>query len=90
MSRSAQASDFAQKLICRRIDPNPQIASRVGIIMGHSDRVGAKMNQWLLNLPVLESYLIAIPAIMAGSILLLGGIVLLLEPRHENGGSRSE
>jgi hypothetical protein len=48
------------------------------------------MNQWLLNLPLLESYLIAIPAIMAGSILLLGGIVLLIEPRHENGGSRSE
>ena len=48
------------------------------------------MKQWLLNMPVLESYLIAIPAIMVGSILLLGGIVLLLEPRHENGGSRPQ
>lgn len=58
--------------------------------MGHAEPVGAKMNQWLLNLPVYESYLIAIPAIMLGSILLLGGIVLLFEPRHENGGSRPQ
>ena len=38
------------------------------------------MNQWLLNLPAYESYLIAIPAIMVGSVLLVGAIVLLFEP----------
>lgn len=42
------------------------------------------MNQWLANLPAFESYLIAIPAIMIGSILLVGAIVLLFEPRNEN------
>jgi hypothetical protein len=47
--------------------------------------MGANMN-WLLNLPPLEGYLIAIPAIMVGSILLVGAIVLLFEPRH-NGDS---
>jgi len=47
--------------------------------------MGANMN-WILNLPPLESYLIAIPAIMVGSILLVGAIVLLLEPRHDNDG----
>lgn len=44
------------------------------------------MTHWLLSLPPLESYLIAIPAIMVGSILLVGAIVLLLEPRHDNDG----
>ena len=48
--------------------------------------MGATMNHWLLSLPPLESYLIAIPAIMVGSILLVGAIVLLLEPRHDNDG----
>ena len=47
--------------------------------------MGANMN-WLLNLPPFEGYLIAIPAIMVGSILLVGAIVLLFEPRH-NGDS---
>ena len=47
--------------------------------------MGANMN-WLLNLPPLEGYLIAIPAIMVGSILLVGAIVLLFESRH-NGDS---
>jgi hypothetical protein len=46
------------------------------------------MNQWLQNLPAFETYLIAIPAILVGSILLIGGIVLLLETRHENDGSQ--
>ena len=45
--------------------------------------MGANMN-WLLNLPPLEGYLIAIPAIMVGSILLVGAIVLLFEPRHDD------
>ena len=40
--------------------------------------MGANMN-WLLNLPPFEGYLIAIPAIMVGSILLVGAIVLLFE-----------
>jgi hypothetical protein len=52
---------------------------------GADNRMGANMN-WILNLPPLESYLIAIPAIMVGSILLVGAIVLLLEPRHDNDG----
>jgi hypothetical protein len=47
---------------------------------------GAKMNQWLLNLPPFESYLIAIPAIMVGSVLLVGAIVLLFEPHDESDG----
>lgn len=55
--------------------------------MGARRSVGAKMNQRLPNLLALESYLIAIPSIMVGSILLLGGIVLLFEPRHENDGA---
>ena len=45
--------------------------------------MGANMN-WLLNLPPLEGYLIAIPAIMVGSILLVGAIVLLFEPRRDD------
>jgi len=38
------------------------------------------------ELAALEGYLIAIPAIMVGSILLVGAIVLLFESRH-NGDS---
>jgi hypothetical protein len=53
---------------------------------GAGKRMGAKMNQWLLNLPPYESYLIAIPAIMVGSVLLVGAIILLFEPQHENDG----
>jgi hypothetical protein len=37
------------------------------------------MDQWLSNLSPFETYLIAVPAIMLGSILFLGGIILLLE-----------
>lgn len=74
--------------------PKDRSETSDGVARWHQDgalrSVGAKMNQWLLNMPVIDSYLIAIPAIMVGSILLLGGIVLLFEPRHENGGSRSE
>jgi hypothetical protein len=40
------------------------------------------MGQSLSNLSSFEMYLIAIPAIMLGSILFLGGIILLLEPRN--------
>jgi len=54
-------------------------------LQGATNRMGANMN-WLLNLPPLEGYLIAIPAIMVGSILLVGAIVLLFESRH-NGDS---
>jgi hypothetical protein len=42
------------------------------------------MDQWLSNLSPFETYLIAVPAIMLGSILFLGGIILLLEPRKSN------
>jgi hypothetical protein len=42
------------------------------------------MDQWLSNLSPFEIYLIAAPAIMLGSILFLGGIILLLEPRNQN------
>jgi hypothetical protein len=42
------------------------------------------MDQWLPNLSPFETYLIAIPAIMLGSILFLGGIILLLESRKKN------
>jgi hypothetical protein len=42
------------------------------------------MEQLLPNLSAFESYLIAMPAIMIGSILFLGGIILLLEPRKKN------
>ena len=41
------------------------------------------MNQWLANLSPFEVYLIAVPSIMLGSILFLGGIIRLLE--HRNG-----
>ena len=43
--------------------------------------MGSDMGQWLSNLSPLAIYLIAAPAIMLGAILLLGGIILLLEPR---------
>jgi hypothetical protein len=46
--------------------------------------MGTDMDQWLLNLPPYESYLIAITAIMVGSVLLVGAIVLLFEPRDKN------
>ena len=42
------------------------------------------MDQWLSNLSPFETYPIAMPAIMLGSILFLGGIILLLEPRKKN------
>ena len=42
------------------------------------------MDQWLSNLSPFETYLIAMPAIMLGSILFLGGIILLLEPRKKD------
>jgi hypothetical protein len=42
------------------------------------------MDQWLSNLSPFETYLIAMPAIMLGSILFLGGIILLLEPGKKN------
>lgn len=45
--------------------------------------MGANMN-WLLNLPPFEGNLVAIPAIMVGAILLVGAIVLLFEPRHDD------
>jgi hypothetical protein len=42
------------------------------------------MDQYLSNLSPFETYLIAMPAIMFGSILFLGGIILLLETRKKN------
>ena len=42
------------------------------------------MDQWLSNLSPFETYLIAVPAIMLGSILFLGGIILLLGGRNKN------
>ena len=42
------------------------------------------MAQWLSDLSPFETYLIAMPAIMFGSILFLGGIILLLEPHNKN------
>ncbi len=42
------------------------------------------MGEWLSNLSPFETFLIAVPAIMLGSILFLGGIILLLEPRNKN------
>ena len=42
--------------------------------------------QWLMNLPPLETYLIAVPSVLLGAILFLGGIILLLETWHRNGG----
>ena len=48
------------------------------------------MDQWLSNLSPLETYLIAVPAIMLGSILFLGGIILLLERRNKNDAETPE
>ena len=42
------------------------------------------MDQWLSNFSPFEVYLIAVPTIMLGSILFLGGIILLLESRKKN------
>ena len=42
------------------------------------------MGEWLSNLSPFETYLIAVPAIMLGAILFLGGIILLLERRTKN------
>ena len=42
------------------------------------------MIQSLSNFSSFGMYLFAIPAIMLGSILCLGGIILLLEPRNKN------
>ena len=46
------------------------------------------MNEWLLGLPPFEAYLVAIPAIMVGAILLVGGIVLLFEGRDRSDANR--
>jgi len=42
------------------------------------------MDQWLLNFSPFEVYLIAVPAIMLGSILFLGGISLMKKKRKKN------
>jgi hypothetical protein len=42
------------------------------------------MGEWVSNLSPFETFLIAVPAIMLGSILFLGGIILLLEPRNKD------
>ena len=39
---------------------------------------------WFSNLSPFETYLVALPAVMFGSILFLAGIILLLEPRNKN------
>ena len=39
---------------------------------------------WLSNLSPFETYLVALAAVMFGSILFLAGIILLLEPRNKN------
>jgi len=39
---------------------------------------------WPSNSSPFETYLIAVPAIMLGVILFLGGIILLLEPKNKN------
>jgi hypothetical protein len=39
------------------------------------------MDEWISNLSPWATYLIAASAIMLGAIFLLGGIILLLEPR---------
>lgn len=70
-------------MFCRKEgELNPSLPSAFAITGGKP--IGAKMNQWLLNLPAYESYLIAIPAIMVGSVLLVGAIVLLFEPHDES------
>ena len=44
---------------------------------------GLESRRRLSDLSPFETYLVCIPAIMLGSILLLGGIILLLEPRKK-------
>jgi len=39
------------------------------------------LDQWLSRLSPLENYLIAVPTLVLGAILLVGGIILLFEPR---------
>ena len=50
----------------------------------------ANMEQWLSNLSPIETYLIAVPAVMLGSVLLVGGIVLLFEPRTMSDAEKLE
>jgi len=42
------------------------------------------MDAWLSSLSLFQAYLLAVPAIMLGAILFLGGIILLLEHRKTN------
>ena len=44
---------------------------------------GLESRRRLSDLSPFETYLVCVPAIMLGSILLLGGIILLLEPRKK-------
>ena len=46
--------------------------------------VGTMLGEWLSNLSPFETYLIAVPAVMLGSILFLSGIILLLGGRNKN------
>jgi hypothetical protein len=39
---------------------------------------------WLSDLSPFETYLVALPAVMFGSILFLAGIILLLQPQNKN------
>ena len=59
--------------------PRPRKVVGWGSLPGRS-----KMDQWLSNLSPFETYLLVVPAIMLGSILFLGGIILLLERRTKN------
>ena len=52
--------------------------------------LNANMEQWLSNLSPIETYLIAVPAVMLGSVLLVGGIVLLFEPRTMSDAEKLE
>ena len=52
--------------------------------------LNANMEQWLLNLSPIETYLVAVPAVMLGSVLLVGGIVLLFEPRTMSDAEKLE
>ena len=64
------------------------VPGTLGPNRGLNRKTGFEVKGWKANgdgsdLSPFETYLVCIPAIVLGSILLLGGIILLLEPRKK-------
>ena len=73
----------------RRQEHGGPIACLIGVSLGSLGDSAEKpqtgrCEMWLSDLSPFETYLVALPAVMFGSILFLAGIILLLQPQNKN------